>query len=642
MNNQGRQPTSNRTKKACTECRQQKAKCDAYLNPDQPCSRCRKVQAKCVISDPFKREHKRKRLSELEHEAEELRRKLRNSESSNSLASPIAVLTAAAEMGVAPGNLAAIPPATSPPHSSGYLNPTAPPVPVDLRPPAVLQNGEGPGMRSGAKTLARTLNGVRVEGEEIDDIFQLFFRDYAPFMPILDPHLSPNAYYAQSSLLFWVIIGVACRSYSRNPTLPGALSRNVLDTVLLSMASNSAALYKIQALLLLLTWPFPKLDVLFPLSGFLLNLAMQNGLHIPMSTHEFAKMKRNHLSEIDVHRRSELWAQCIIVYQRACLCKGQAGRALLDLVPESGRTLCERLCPSVSLQLKCLDIATRCSCAVLENGVRNMSAEQERALNIILRTFEHQLDDLEAQLPSNADLFYTTLCRLHIRVLHFYKSLSGTHDGCFSRLLATACTVIDYVATLGEKPEFYLASPLFVTMALALSCCSLLRLLKSAISRDLDTERARSSLFRGINMMKCMSVDSDDAAAMCANLLKQLWNSSKAFRKPDGTEHSTLRIRSRLVMSPLIDALWWWREECDPQHKLLMPEGETVNDLNRDPNGGIPTQDQSVVPPERPEVLQFLNDDFLTDFEWALGNDYLLPPTEPYGTMTWSSATNGV
>lgn len=135
-------------------------------------------------------------------------------------------------------------------------------------------------------------------------------------MPILDPHLSPNAYYAQSSLLFWVIIGVASRSYSKNPTLPSALARHILDAVLLSTASNSAALYKIQALLLLLTWPFPKMDVLFPLSGLLLHLAMLNGLHIPMSTHEFAKMKTNNLTEIDIHRRSELWAHCIIVYQQ--------------------------------------------------------------------------------------------------------------------------------------------------------------------------------------------------------------------------------------------------------------------------------------------------------------------------------------
>lgn len=181
--------------------------------------------------------------------------------------------------------------------------------------------------------------------------------------------------------------------------------------------------------------------------------------------------------------------------------------------------------------------------------------------------------------PLDSDTFYLTLCRLHIRVLHFYKGLSFTNDGSFSRLLATACTMIDHVETFGQKQGFYASCPLFIAVALALACCSLLRLLKSVTSRDLDTERARSCLFKGINMLRCISVDSDDAAAMCANLLKQLWNSSKAFRKPDGTDHTTLRIRSRLTMSPLLDAFWWWREEYDPSHKPGMPEGETVNGI---------------------------------------------------------------
>jgi hypothetical protein len=260
----------------------------------------------------------------------------------------------------------------------------------------------------------------------------------------------------------------------------------------------------------------------------------------------------------------------------ACLCKGQPGRPLLNLVPESEH-LRERLSPNVKLQLKCLDISTRCSCAVLENGVRNMSADKERALNLLLRTFDHQLDDLEAQISpdgsvSHEDRFYTTLCRLHIRVLHFYKSLHGTHDGCFSGLSDTACTLIDCMAALGEKPGFHPASPLFMTSALALACSSLLRLLKSAISRDLDTERARSCFFRAINMLKAMTVDQDDTASLAVTIFNHLWNSPKAFRKADGSEYPTLRIRSRLAISPLIDGIWWWREESNSQSKLLPPD----------------------------------------------------------------------
>lgn len=200
-----------------------------------------------------------------------------------------------------------------------------------------------PDRRIADLTIPRTLDNVTLSGKEIDELFQLyglctlwlsfffffagieandrrFFTQYAQFLPILDPQTTPNAYYAQSSFLFWSIIGVACRTYSRNPTLVTALSHSITKMALLSAASTSAPWHTIQALFLVLTWPFPKdmtrPDLTFPMSGMLLHIAMQNGLHIPMSSHEFSRAKIPALSEVDMTRRSELWAHCVIVYQR--------------------------------------------------------------------------------------------------------------------------------------------------------------------------------------------------------------------------------------------------------------------------------------------------------------------------------------
>lgn len=88
---------------------------------------------------------------------------------------------------------------------------------------------------------------------------------------------------------------------------------------LLSIVSGSPPWHTIQGLLLLLTWNFPKddrPDVTFTMSGMLLHIAMQNGLHIPMSSHEFSRVKIPAPSEADMVQRSELWAHCVIVYQR--------------------------------------------------------------------------------------------------------------------------------------------------------------------------------------------------------------------------------------------------------------------------------------------------------------------------------------
>lgn len=130
-------------KKACTECRQQKAKCDVYLNPEQPCSRCRKVKAQCVICDPFKREPKRQRLSQLQEEVEELRR--RPAESASSWSSLDA--------------------------QSGVQERTSP-VFTALGPvtPGSSLNTED----TTDRTKPRTLSGIEVSGEEIDDLFQMY------------------------------------------------------------------------------------------------------------------------------------------------------------------------------------------------------------------------------------------------------------------------------------------------------------------------------------------------------------------------------------------------------------------------------------------------------------------------------------
>jgi hypothetical protein len=250
----------------------------------------------------------------------------------------------------------------------------------------------------------------------------------------------------------------------------------------------------------------------------------------------------------------------------------------------------ERLTPMLRLQLKCLDIATRCSCAVFENGVRTMSSEQERALNIVVRAFEHEVDDLGHRArriePTITDSrgsvrdayppvsLVITLCRLHIQVFYFFQNHPSPNDRCFSRFLSTACAVIDEVVALTPREACYPALPCFITTGVLLSSACLLRLLKTSLIRDLDEERARSYFFQSITLMKRLSIDTDDSAGMCAALMNQLWNSAKVFRKPDGTEHPALRIRGRLVTSPLLDAVWWWRQEFDPQHKLGLPRGD--------------------------------------------------------------------
>ncbi|KAE8384365.1 hypothetical protein BDV23DRAFT_177121 [Aspergillus alliaceus] len=480
-----------------------------------------------------------------------------------------------------------------------------------------------------------------------------FFDHYAQFLPILDPLTTPNAYYAQCPFLFWAVIGAACRTYPRNPTLLTALARSITDMALLSLASASAPWHIIQGLLLFLTWPMPKdntkPELTFPLSGSMLHIAMQNGLHIPMSSHEFTKKRIPAPSEAELIRRSELWARCVIVYQRACIIKGHPPRSFMELEQDFGlrEVLIQKLTPSLVLERKCQELVARCSAAVLEVGVRTMSLEQERALDIVLRTFETQVTDLEAgtclsntSLPQGEardahfhlayDRFQTKTCCLSIQILHFFKTQTLYSTNCLGRVLNTACSAVECVQDLNREAISLAATPLEVYFGMLLASVTLLRIHKGAPMPGLDLEKARSRFFAAINLLKQMSVQNNDGAAKTVLVLNQLWNSTRAFRKSDGSDFTTLRIRSRLMLSPVADAVWWWREEYDPQFRSgghtqgNMPDGV---DINRDNMATAP-----IGLTERPEPILF-NDQFLADFEWALVDDELFPSTEPYGSV---------
>lgn len=112
---------------------------------------------------------------------------------------------------------------------------------------------------------------------------------------------------------------MACRSYARDPTLLDALAPKVTNLAHLSLQYRDEALPNIKGLLILMTWPIPRrvayADTTFPLSGSLLHLAMQIGLHVPASSEDFAKAKLK-LTEDDINRRAGLWIYCLITYQR--------------------------------------------------------------------------------------------------------------------------------------------------------------------------------------------------------------------------------------------------------------------------------------------------------------------------------------
>lgn len=73
---QGRQDTKRAKKIACTECRQQKAKCDAFKTQPGPCTRCVKRGIACKLVSNFKRTFKRAKMAQLEKDYEQIKSKI--------------------------------------------------------------------------------------------------------------------------------------------------------------------------------------------------------------------------------------------------------------------------------------------------------------------------------------------------------------------------------------------------------------------------------------------------------------------------------------------------------------------------------------------------------------------------------------
>lgn len=254
-------------------------------------------------------------------------------------------------------------------------------------------------------------------------------------------------------------------------------------------------------------------------------------------------------------------------------------------------------------------------------------------------TFEHNMSDSE--YAPDDERFDTALCRMAIQTLHFYKIQTLVSSGCYPRLLVTACSLIDYIHSLADRLGFIAMAPVQMGFGLLLASTGLLRILKSNVaSQGLETSRARASLFTAINLAKKMSVDSADLASKTVTVLNAIWNSNKAFRKVDGSEYTVLRIRGRLVLSPILDTVWWWRDEFDPQSRsvrsVVEPAEGTVFSRSRyqaaaDAGSGAgadATRDASngnmalSGPGERNDAFH-LDEQFLADFEWALGDDAL-------------------
>lgn len=205
-------------------------------------------------------------------------------------------------------------------------------------------------------------------------------------------------------------------------------------------------------------------------------------------------------------------------------------------------------------------------------------------------------------------------------------------------MYTSACLVLRHIDRMENERLIRLAAaPWFFVFATSLSSFIILRLLKGSIASYLDNS-AKDNFFLGVNIMKRLSAESNDMPARLTMMLTQLWNSEKVFKNPDGSESIALKIRTRLVMSPVFDAIWWWREEFGSQPGANDPsmaitavgletaQLRTASPGTDTPNLNVANVDNNSLPRQYHEITNILDDQFLAELGWTTNANYLYQP----------------
>lgn len=159
---------------------------------------------------------------------------------------------------------------------------------------------------------------------------------------------------------------------------------------------------------------------------------------------------------------------------------------------------------------------------------------------------------------------YLHCCRLDILAYYFLEPLESLNKEGLLRLYTVACGFIQDMTAQDEGDHRNELCTTFVERTITLAAISILKIHRSELAPFVDLDAGEKTYFSAILLVRKASIENDDLGARAASILSQLWTSQKAFRRrPDGRGGKGLetKIRSRLSMSAVFDAFWWWREE---------------------------------------------------------------------------------
>ncbi|KAH0844949.1 C6 transcription factor [Fonsecaea pedrosoi] len=625
------QPRTNGLKpKACNNCRQQKLRCE-LTKLDTPssnaCSRCQRLELECRVDDTFKRTRKRKVSTELEEEINKLKRQLSVYEGAGlrDVTVPAVGDPAARTLTEGDGPPAArdrqasrdlpdpltnrifsttVPGGISPDSPDGTCLPGTTTIPQN----SLLESGS---TGKGKVAASRTLRDIELPADVINDLFRMYvsfaasgpwtntrhppryFSQYHAYLPFLDPGVSPTQYYDNSTLLFWSIISVASRRYLIDPTLLTRLARAVTDLLWKSLQIVPQSLGVVQSLVLLCTWPFPTssstTDPTYMLSGMIIQLSIQMGLHRPRSPLDFTKF-RVKLSPRDIEDRRRTWIAGNVVTQSISFGVGLPTPAqLCDWSILASSLDGSRIDEDLHAQLKCALTCNRISQALTSSVSDSAGLLPTRERIPLYTILKQEIVDLEnsREWTRATTAFYLHIVKLHLHAFCLLDDPSAS--GYLERIVtlySAATAMIEHVRDLdSQSRDFLQFCPVFYYEVLLCAALVLLKVIKNDyFAAIIDVDSGKKLITFSVSALRKMSVANNDLPGRLSDVLAYLWtHPNPSILGGSGVDRLQLEVRSRMSMSVVYDSLWRWREQFRTE-----VEGAESQDLN---NGNVTTSD---------------------------------------------------
>ena len=364
-------------------------RCDVVQDPFTSCSRCVRLKLDCKIESNFKRVGKRSKHAEMEREIEKLRRNVAKARSQGYI------------------------PDEDDPMESQLQSPVVASVYSHTRHPSLMGSDEAVSSllhlkRGGSYNvprICRELEEVRLTEDAEAQLFAEYFAHYDQFLPFLNPAQSPDQYYAQHPLLYWVMISVAARRYHPDPSLLGNLSGPLTNLLWQTIGDVPSSHHVVKALCLLCTWPLPtstsSSDPTQILCGVMMKVATLIGLHRPHHINDFSRVIID-LDNEQLHDRVMTWAVTNVVAQSIGTGYGQPASSLYDwtLAIRPGESGPFQLSPDLEARLQIERFCDKVSKEMYSNASdpRGVAGDEHRAM--LMRVYRREYGELQASILS--------------------------------------------------------------------------------------------------------------------------------------------------------------------------------------------------------------------------------------------------